>query len=84
MHEHFTVSLYYVRHCCIELRAPLCLFTVHNTLYATMYRAFIVHSVFSVGFSINITKKNITWHKHYLVYGLDYCAYYLQLAAAAI
>ena len=47
--------LYYVQHCSMKLRTPLCICTMYSILQIAMYYASVVHSIFYVGSSTNIT-----------------------------
>ena len=54
MHRHCTFSLYYVQCCCMELYISLYVYMMHSMLYADMYSASVVYSVFFVGFSTTL------------------------------
>ena len=57
----------------MELCTPLRICTTHIILQTAKFNIYVVYSIFYVGFSTNN-----------LIYGLGYCAYYPQLAAAAV
>ena len=55
VHGYCTINLYYVQCCCIELCTSLPIRTIYSMLQTANYDASVVYSIFSMGFSMDIT-----------------------------